>query len=160
MIVQRRQWVGEDVPAVQVVTVVGIAQDTDVGSIGRRDGSGVVYRPFAQHYEPAVTIVARSLADPRAMPDALRRMVQRVDPETAIVRAVTGRELEAADSQVLRVGAAASGLLGGLALVLAMAGLFGVMADLVIRRTREIRHSGRHSPVSLVNRRRLHQYRA
>ncbi len=63
VVVQRRQWVGEDVPAVQVVTVVGIAQDTDVGSVGRRDGSGVVYRPFAQHYEPAVTIVARSLAE-------------------------------------------------------------------------------------------------
>jgi ABC-type antimicrobial peptide transport system permease subunit len=85
-----------------------------------------------------VTIVARSLASPASLPDALRRIVQRVDPDTAILRAATGRELDAAGSRVLEVGAAASGVLGGLALVLAMAGLYGVMSDLVLRRTREI----------------------
>jgi len=39
---------------------------------------------------------------------------------------------------VLRIGAGAAGLLGWLALVLAMAGLYGVLSELVLRRTREI----------------------
>jgi putative ABC transport system permease protein len=137
VVVQRwRQW-REDVPGIRPVTVVGIAKDTDVGTIGRRDGRGVVYLPFAQHYEPAMTIVARSASNPVAVPDQLHRIIQRVDPDLAVVQAAVGRELDSSHSQVLGVGAAASGMLGGLALVLAMAGLYGVMADLVMRRTRE-----------------------
>jgi predicted permease len=136
--VQRRRWVGEDLPLVRSVTVVGITEDTDVGVLGRRDDRGVVYLPFAQHYEGAMTIVARAASDPAALPEELRRIIQRVDPETAVLQAAVGRELDASQSRVLEVGAAASSLLGGLALVLAMAGLYGVMADLVARRTPEI----------------------
>ena len=50
----------------------------------------------------------------------------------------TGVTLGRADNLVTKVGAAAAGGLGGLALILAMAGLYGVLSDLVLRRTREI----------------------
>jgi putative ABC transport system permease protein len=39
---------------------------------------------------------------------------------------------------VLKVGAGAAGLLGGFAMLLAMAGLYGVLSELVSRRTREL----------------------
>jgi predicted permease len=134
--IERRRWVGEQPNPPRTVTVVGVAADTDTGGLGQRSG-GAIYLPFAQHYEPGVVIVARA-ANAVGLPDRLRRVVQQADPDTAVLQALTGAELIASTTTVLRVGSVGSGLLGTLALVLAMAGLYGVMADLVGRRTREI----------------------
>jgi putative ABC transport system permease protein len=134
---ERRRWAGEEPREPRTVTIVGVAADTDTGSLGSRTG-GVVYVPFTQHYEPGMSLVVRTGSDPAGLPDRLRRIVQGIDPDTAVLEAVTGAQLAAADSGVLKVGALGTGLLGGLALLLAMAGLYGVMADLVARRTREM----------------------
>jgi putative ABC transport system permease protein len=85
-----------------------------------------------------MSILARATSDPSPVVDRLRRIVNDIDPDLAILEAATGRDLERARTLVLEVGAIAASLLGGLALLLAMAGLYGVMADLVSRRTREI----------------------
>jgi len=134
---ERRRWAGEEPREPRTVTIIGVAADTDTGSLGTRTG-GAVYVPFTQHYEPGMSLVVRTGSDPAAMPDRLRRIVQGIDPDTAVLEAVTGAQLAAADSGVLKVGALGTGLLGALALLLAMAGLYGVMADLVARRTREM----------------------
>jgi putative ABC transport system permease protein len=135
--IRRTLWAGEPPSVPRTVTIIGVAADTDTGTVGRRDG-GVVYLPFAQHYEGEMVLVARAAASPAALPGRLRQIFQEVDAETAVLQAETGVALTPSGTDVLRVGAIGSGLLGVLALVLAMAGLYGVMADLVSRRTREI----------------------
>lgn len=135
--IQRQASINQPEPPSVVVTIVGIAEDTDVGVLGRRQG-GVLYVPFAQHYEPGMVLVARAASDPRPLPARLRRILHEVEPDTAVIQAVIGSDLLGHDNNVLTVGAIGSGLLGTLALVLAMAGLYGVMADVVARRTREI----------------------
>jgi hypothetical protein len=137
VVVQRRRWFGERTPAIRTVTIVGIAEDTDTGTVGRR-ARGVVYVPFAQHYEPGMAVAARYGSGSRPSSGALERIVARVDPDLAILDAGSGVTLGGADNLVLKVGSAAAGGLGGLALVLAMAGLYGLLSDLVVRRTREI----------------------
>ena len=133
----RRRWVGEAAHQPVVLTVVGVARNTLTTGSGAQHPVGVVYVPLAQRYEPGLTISVRAAGDPAALPDRLRNVIQQADPSTAVLQAATGRQL-ASGTQVLTVGAYASSLLGGLAMLLAMAGLYGVMADLVTRRTREI----------------------
>jgi putative ABC transport system permease protein len=128
---------GEPVPPIESVTVIGIAAETDSGDVGNR-GGGFLYLPWSQHYQPMATITLRAARDPSSIIDPLKRVITRVDPDLAVLDAAPASALGGARSLVLKVGAAASGLLGWLSLVLAMAGLYGVLSELVLRRTREI----------------------
>jgi putative ABC transport system permease protein len=128
---------GEPIPSIETVTVIGIAADTDYGDTGNR-GGGFPYLPWTQHYQPVVTITARTSGDPSSLIDPIKRIVNRADSDLAVMDAVPASALGGARSLVLSVGAGASGLLGGLSLILAMAGLYGVLSELVLRRTREL----------------------
>ncbi len=137
ILVRFYQVAGEPVPPIQTVTVIGIAAETDSGDVGNR-GGGFLYLPWSQQYQPTMTITARTTGDPASLVDALKRVVNRVDPDLAVMDAAPASALGGARSLVLKIGAGASGLLGWLSLVLAMAGLYGVLSELVLRRTREI----------------------
>jgi hypothetical protein len=62
----------------------------------------------------------------------------RVDPELGALDAGTGTALGGAQNIPLRIAAGLAGLLGLLAMALAMAGLYGVLSHLVAHRTREM----------------------
>jgi hypothetical protein len=136
-VVRRQRSVGEPEPPVQPLMVIGVAADTDAGRIGNR-GGGLLYLPWSQQYEGSMTVSVRTAGDPGGLVDPLRHLVNRVDPDLPVWDAATGSALSAGDTVVLEIGAVAAGLLGGLALLLAMAGLYGVLAELVLRRTREL----------------------
>ena len=119
----------------QVFTVVGVSKDTDTFMLGRR-GDGIVFVPLAQIDSPAVTISARA-ADPAAAAGVLRSAIRNADPELAVSGLGTGVAM-LSGPYLLRIVARLASALGLLALVLAMAGLYGVLAHLVARRTREI----------------------
>ena len=137
MLVRPQRRVGEEEPLLVVRTIVGIAEGVDTGSVGRRE-HGVVYVPFAQHYEADMTVIARTTNDPAPAVGALRAIAARLDPQLAILDAGTGPVLSGATNLPLKIAAATAGLLGGLALLLAMVGLYGVLSHLVARRTREL----------------------
>jgi predicted permease len=137
MVLRRQRYLGEPVPPIETVTVVGVAEETDAGTAGNR-GGGFLYLPLAQHYRPEMTLTVRTSGDPGALVDPLRHVVNGIDPELPILDAGPVSALVSGRNLVLKVGAGAAGLLGGLALVLAMAGLYGVLSELVLRRTREL----------------------
>jgi len=128
---------GEPVPPIQTVTVVGVVADTDFGDRGNR-GGGSLYLPWTQHYQQTMTVTVRTAGNPATLVDSLKRLVNRVDPDVPIMDAEAATSLGGAPSLIVRVGAVATGLLGGLALILAMAGLYGVLSEVVLRRTREL----------------------
>jgi putative ABC transport system permease protein len=137
IVLRWQRFSGEPAVPIQTVTVIGVAADTDAGMAGNR-GGGLPYLPWAQHYQSVMAISVRTAGDPAALVEPLKRMVHRVEPELPILDAETASALGGGRTLVLKVGAAAAGLLGWLALVLSMAGLYGVLTELVLRRTREL----------------------
>jgi putative ABC transport system permease protein len=138
LVVGRTRRLSKGSPAPQSLEIVGVSADTDLGQPGSGPAT-VMFRPFAQAYDPAVpiSIIARA-SDTAAAVAALRSTIRRIDPEIAVSALGTGSVLLEAPYFYLRVILAMSTALGGLALVLAMAGLFGVLSHVVVRRTREI----------------------
>ena len=118
------------------IEVVGVAGD--VRQFGL-DHSLVdtVYTPMAQN-PGGSSLVLRAVGDSRNLVDAVRRAIQSMNPEQAVVDVRTLDELRDASIVQQRVTAALLGLFASLALVIAVTGLAGVTAFLVSRRTREI----------------------
>jgi predicted permease len=137
VVLRYQQMAGEPVPAIRAATVVGVVADTDFGDRGNR-GYGAVYLPWTQHYRSTMAVSVRTAADPAALVDALRQIVNRIDSNVPVMDAETAASLGGGSALIVRIGAVASGLLGGLALILAMAGLYGVLSEAVLRRTREM----------------------
>ncbi len=133
LMVSRARRLSTGSPAPLAMAIVGVSADTDVDRV-----RGVIFRPFAQGYDPLipVTISARA-SDPSAAAGVLRSAIRDVDPEIALDSAGTGAVLLGPFFLLVVIVRLSTGL-GLLALVLAMAGLFGVLSHVVVRRTREI----------------------
>jgi putative ABC transport system permease protein len=121
----------------RTATVIGVARDTDVGQI-LRDPRPLIYLPLAQQYEPLLTIAARSRTDPLLAVRAVREALARTDPDLAVDVIGTGRAVLAGPWVFLRALGITTVALGGVTLLLAMVGLFGIQCHIVAHRTREI----------------------
>ena len=102
------------------------------------DPKPFMYRPLAQAYTPAATILVKGKGGARDTLPALHTAVAALDPNLALFGVMT---LDAATNISLlpvRVAASLTAALGVLALILGAIGLYGVMSLLVRQRTREI----------------------
>jgi hypothetical protein len=120
-----------------VLTVIGIAADTDTQRRYSRD-AGAVYVPLTQHYEPLLALIGRTPGDPARVLPVLKAVARQADPDLVVDRPATGAMMLTGAYVLIGVVSRTAGALALLALVLAMAGLFGVLSHLVARRTREM----------------------
>ena len=127
----------------ETIEIVGIVPTTR-HALFEKDPSGAIYVPFAHGFQSDVSFFVkfRSLASgsESMTADLLRRTVRDVDPSIPIVSLKTFRQHLESNLQlwIVRAGAALFSIFGGLALGLAVVGLYGVKAYSVARRTREI----------------------
>lgn len=125
------------------IQVVGIAAVTR-GSVIEKRPRGTVYLPFARGFQNnAFFFVQFSRLNKATVPDmadAIRRAVRETDPTLPVLALKTfPQHLESnMELWVIRTGATLFSVFGGLALVLAIVGVYGVKAYSVARRTREI----------------------
>jgi predicted permease len=124
-----------------------VGPDTEViGVIPDRKYRDLRETPPAQAYFPYLegvhfrfmNIYLRTQADPRQMEDELRERMRQFDPHVPVVGLQTMNEQIGISLRIERLVASLSGVFGGLATLLAVIGLYGVMAYVVMRRTREI----------------------
>jgi predicted permease len=162
---RRIQYAGENTPAAQrgggattgmsadlsekdkpedTIEIVGIVPATRHELFEKEEPGGAIYLPFARGFQSDVSFFVRfrSLAsgNETVTADLLRRTVRDVDPSIPIISLRTfAQYLDSnLDLWLVRAGAALFSIFGGLALCLAVVGLYGVKAYSVARRTREI----------------------
>jgi predicted permease len=126
----------KDKPSYEIVGVARDVKDHDIrGPVDRR-----FYVSLHQPISPgaALNLEIRTAVDPAGLMDSIRARIHSVDPALPIANIRTLREQ--ADRVVFRetLLAKLAGLFGGLALVLAAVGIYGLMSYLVISRTKEI----------------------
>lgn len=126
-----------EVPA--VFEVVGIVASTH-RQLFEKEFPGAVYVPFAQGAMGNVHFHVRPAAPSAALADVVRREIREAAPGLPIFAARTFEQhvSSSAEYWMLRVSAGLFFLFGGLAMLVALVGLYGVMSYAVARRTREI----------------------
>jgi ABC-type antimicrobial peptide transport system permease subunit len=118
-------------------TVIGITEDVKIGSFGG-EADLVYYLPDAQLGPHSYTLFVRVRGDATLAADGLRRELQAVMPGEGYVLAKPLESVVAPSMRSWQLGATMFATFGGLALLLAALGLYGVIAHSVAQRTHEL----------------------
>ena len=127
-------------PLTTDVQVVGVVRDGKYRGL-REAGEFAIYLPLAQHRglaDRSGAIIGRAVRDAGPLVPLLAQQVRAFDPDLPISEASTLTERIAGLAMPQQMGASLLGALGGLALVLAILGVYGSVAYAVTSRTREI----------------------
>ena len=137
-------WPNEDPLGKRVSPDGGQHWATVVGIVGDVREFGLDHAPSPEFYVPQMqapqpaALVVRTAAEPAGMGKALTRAIHDVDPQTAVNRILTLEQARYRSLSSPRVIASLLGVFAGLALVIATAGIGGIMALMVSQRVREI----------------------
>ena len=119
------------------VTVVGICGDVIQDWFARRNHP-TLYRPFLQAPSRSMALLVRTNGDPATVAADARAAIRAVDPAQAVFDLRPMRNTLKERTLGLQYIGAIMFFLGGIALALAVVGVYGVMAHLVTQRTHEI----------------------
>jgi predicted permease len=119
--------------------IVGIARDSKYAEVKESKTPSFWYIPYEQFDRVGqLTLHLRSAGDAAKMTAMIRREAAAIDPNVPLFSIRTLEEQVEEHLRLDKLVATLASIFGGLALLLAAVGLYGVMAYAVARRTREI----------------------
>jgi putative ABC transport system permease protein len=129
---------GLDDVTMKAMTIVGVAGDVRQDSPGRPP-QPTLYMPMEQHpyHSNELQVIVRTAASPTAMTPTVRKAAHDLNPEMA-VKFTTLEEMVSGSISAPRFRTFLAGSFAVLALLLAMAGIYGVMSYVVTQRTPEL----------------------
>ncbi|MGI8481606.1 MAG: ADOP family duplicated permease, partial [Chthoniobacterales bacterium] len=119
------------------VEIVGIVGDTRSIKLSK-ENDVEFYRPWAQRNNPFLLVGARTGLKTEATAGIVRNALKTIDPSLPIVRPTTMNEIVAQSLGEQRLTMSLLGAFAGIALLLALVGIYGAVAYTVEQRTGEI----------------------
>jgi putative ABC transport system permease protein len=117
-----------------IVGVVGSEHQVEMSAEPRIE----IFAPLTQDSRSAMTVVLRTDGDPASLGPVLRRVVTEMDPALAVGSMRTMAEVRAESLARQRFLTTLLGVFAAIGVLLALIGVYGVMAQLARRRTREL----------------------
>jgi len=119
--------------------VVGIAENGKYGLAGE-DARPFYYLPLRQNFVSMRTLEIRTAVRPEALMTPVEQVVKSLEPALPMYSLITMKDSLAGPSgfMIFRLGALLASAIGGLGLIMAAVGVFGVVAFAASQRTREI----------------------
>ncbi|HZS48290.1 MAG TPA: ABC transporter permease [Blastocatellia bacterium] len=118
-------------------TIVGVVDDVKQNAL-EKESRPTIYMPYSIRWADSMTLLVHTKTDPNALTASIRNAISQVDKEEPIADVRLLEDSLSDSTRLRRFNMTCLAVFAGVALILAVVGIYGVMSYSVTQRTQEI----------------------